>query len=99
MQIIPYRIIKHETFLRYRASYDVEIDLIDGRLPNEAEITAIAKRLRSRRHDKTFVCFYLPGMVIDAGAFAIGHHVPGLQVEIHEERVPRSIVVLKEADR
>ncbi len=80
--MIEYRVLKECKFLDYKMSYDIEVDLIAGCLPTKEELAEIAVKLRSKKHERTFVCFYLPGMTLDAGAFATGHHNPELKVRL-----------------
>lgn len=80
-RMIPYTIIKRDTFLDYKISYDIMVDVVDGRLPTKNELSAISNRLRSsdKKYDRMFVSFYLPGMKINAGSFASAHHKPNPQ--------------------
>ncbi|MCK4871080.1 MAG: hypothetical protein KAS93_08225 [Gammaproteobacteria bacterium] len=59
--------------------------MVDGKLPNENFIAKLSKEIvRKNRGFKTyFICFYLPDMKLDAGAFATGHHNLKLKVRIH----------------
>ena len=73
----------------FKKSFDIRVGLVDGRLPNKEELATISAKLRNKSFDKTFVCFYLPGMVVDAGAFAIAHHDPDTRpVEIITAGLP-----------
>ncbi|REG86732.1 hypothetical protein DFP81_101297 [Marinomonas pollencensis] len=58
--------------------------MIDGRLPNERELAELSKFLvsKERKHDRSFITFYLPGMEVGAGAYATAHHNPKLKVNI-----------------
>lgn len=89
---IPYRILEREVNREHWVSYDLEIDLIGNRLPTESEIAEVSRSLKSREtaHEKVFVMFYLPGMVIDSGAFATANH-PDMKVRIMEFMVPDQI--------
>lgn len=40
------------------------------------------KRQDSQRYDRTFICYYLPGMTVDHGAWATTHFNPNLEVRI-----------------
>lgn len=82
--LIPFRVLtRHETG-SIKVMFDVEVDLVDGRYPNEQELGAISMCLlaREKRHDRTFVGFFLPGMRLNAGAFATAHHNPQMEVRI-----------------
>ncbi len=87
--MIKYKILQKTKFLDMKVSYDVEIGLVEDRLPTESEILEIARKLRSRKHQRTFVCFYLPGMVVDSGAFATGHSTPETTVRVMDFAVPQ----------
>ena len=99
VSLISYRILKREAFLHHKVSYDILVYLVDGRLPNKKELTDISKHLRSSSHDRTFVCFYLPGMVLDSGAFASAHHTPKMEVQIYPSHVPDQYATLLMKDQ
>ncbi len=48
-----------------------------------AEIRKIAERLRDERAERTFIVYYLPGMDVDAGAWASSHFNPDLEIRIY----------------
>ena len=50
---------------------------------SQEKLTTIAEELRSTRksYDKLWIFYYLPGMKIDAGAWATSHFTPDLKVE------------------
>lgn len=58
------------------------------RLPHrisEQELREIANEVRNnagRRYDRLFILYYLPGMKVDAGAWASSHFMPELDVKI-----------------
>jgi hypothetical protein len=79
---IPYRILDDTQAGNEKKVYNLEVDLVDGRLPEKTELGAVSQGLRSHRHKKTFVNFYLPGMEKGAGAFATAHHDPQMTVRI-----------------
>lgn len=71
--MLPYSVINKTKFLKYKLSYDIRIEM-KGALPTKEELTEVAQQLwELEKYDKTFVCFYLPGMQVDAGAYATGH--------------------------
>ena len=91
VQLISYEIIERVEAQHYKVSFDVRVDLVDGRLPTETELGAISKHLKGqegRDHDRTFVNFYLPNMTPGAGAFCSANHTPSMTVEIHPYFVP-----------
>ena len=71
--MLSYYVVNRVKFLHYKLSYDIRLEMVGGALPTKGELTEIAERLWDDRYGKTFVCFYLPGMQIDAGAYATGH--------------------------
>lgn len=87
VDLIDYTIAHREEFHEFKISFDVRVPLVNGRLPTTDELGAISKHLRSqeKKHDRMFVCFYLPGMKVDSGAFATAHHDPNLEVKILRE--------------
>ena len=96
MSTINYSVIQSTECLRERISFDVRVNLVDGRLPTKEQLAAVSKALREgmgKRYERMFVCFYLPGMVVDAGAFATAHYRPDPQeVRIMMFHVPVSIL-------
>ncbi len=79
-----FEVTRSETFLHYKRSLDVRLP----RKVSETRLRAIAQELRardSRTYDRTFICYYLPGMEIDRGAWATTHFIDGkLEVRINE---------------
>jgi hypothetical protein len=89
-KLIDYVAINRAEFGRDKVSYDIRVDLVNGRLPTTSEIEAIFRFLhqREKKHHCTFISFYLPGMVLGTGAFATAHYNPNLQEIIYEHLVP-----------
>lgn len=87
--VIPFRVLKRYELGPIKLSLDVEIPLVEGRLPTEAELASLSRHLVSQEktHERTFVVFYLPGMEVDAGGFATAHHNPELEVNILEYKL------------
>jgi len=83
---IPYEVIKRDELGSIKLSIDVQVPLVDGRLPNTDELGAVSEHLvaTSGEYDRTFVSFYLPDMKVGAGAFATAHHNPDMQVQIQD---------------
>ena len=98
--LIPYTIIKSSEFLSYKSSFDVRVDLVDGRLPTEAELVAISHHLKDSvgPHDRTFVAFYLPDMIVDSGAYATAHHNPNCEFRLFRFFVPEQYIDLLPPD-
>lgn len=95
-ELIPYSVINRDTMGKIKLSYNLRIDLVDGRLPTADEIEVISRHLlekEGRHYDKMFVVYYLPGMEVNAGGFATGHYypdfqTPALQVKIQDYLLP-----------
>lgn len=83
-RVSPYKILNREELGSKKLSLDVQVGLVDGRLPNEQELGEISIYLvsKEKKHDRTFVLFYLPGMKVGSGAFASAHHNPTMEVKI-----------------
>jgi hypothetical protein len=88
--LIPYKIIKNERMGNVKASYDIQVNLVEEnsvkRLPNQKELGAISKEIKNKEQNtqRVFVLFYLPGMTPGAGAYAQAHHNPNMEVKIME---------------
>ena len=90
-KLIPYEIIKREEMGSIKVLLSIRVKLVNGRLPTKEELGAISQYLYSkerRRHERTFVFFSLPGMVLGTGAFATAHHTPKMVVQIYESSIP-----------
>ena len=83
---IPFEVIQQDDMGSIKLSLDVQVPLVDGRLPNAEELGAVSEHLveTSGEHERTFVSFYLPGMKVGAGAFATAHHNPEMSVKIQD---------------
>ncbi len=86
-ELIPFEILKRNEMRPFKHSLDLQVPLIGGRLPTEEELGKLSRHLvkQAQPYERTFVSFYLPGMVLDAGAFATAHHNPDMKVLIGEE--------------
>ena len=82
--LIPYKILQKEAVSNIKVVFDVEVPLINKRLPNEEELGKLSNYLVSKEppRERFFVTFYLPHMKRNAGAFATAHHDPKMKVEI-----------------
>jgi len=82
--LVPYKILNKSEMGTIKVSFDVEVGVVDDRLPNENELAAISEHLikNEQKHDRSFVVFYLPKMKIGAGGFATAHHNPKMEVKI-----------------
>lgn len=82
--LIPFEIITTEEMMPYKKSFDIRVETINGKYPTKQQLSEISKFLRSKSSiaKKTFVCFYLPNMVVGNGAWATGHYDPNLEVKI-----------------
>jgi hypothetical protein len=90
--LIDYKIIKRDEMGTAKKSFDLRVDLIDGRLPTKKELGDVSKHLRSinTQYDRVFVSFFLPDMQPGDGAFAIAHHQPDkkMKVEVLDYMLP-----------
>lgn len=94
---IPFRLLSVDTAGSAKAAFDVEVDLVGGRLPNQEELAEVSVRLAGNlEHDRKFVGFYLPGMQVDAGYFATGHHNPKMEVRVNSWALPARYEALLE---
>lgn len=89
-KLIDYTVINRGELGNIKLSYDLRVDLVNGRLPTADELEAVSRYLHQKEkgHDKTYITFYLPGMEVGAGAFATAHHNPNLEVSILEFMIP-----------
>ncbi len=87
--LIPFRIMSLEEIKGKKISFDVHVDLIDGKLPTKDQLAAISNGLvKDLKHERKFVGFYLPEMKIDQGYFATAHHLPKIEVKIQDFSLP-----------
>lgn len=84
LDLIPYTVINRDEYLPHKVSFDIRVNKVDENFPTEKQLADISTYLRSmeKPHKRTFVCFYLPGMTVDAGAWATAHFNPDLKVWI-----------------
>jgi len=77
-KVIPYTVMKRDEHATIKLLIEVRVDLVDGRLPNEAELLAVAEELhrRERRHDNNFIFFHRPGKHDGTVCFASAHGLP-----------------------
>lgn len=78
---VTYSIIGSDTFLDYKRSLDVRLN----RKVSEDTLSALALKLKAQDpkiYERTFICYYLPGMEVGAGAWATTHFNPNLEVKI-----------------
>jgi hypothetical protein len=82
--LIPHHVLNRSELGTMKVALDIEVPLVEGRLPTADELGAVSRFLvsRERKHDRSFVVFYLPGMKIGSGAYATAHHNPDMEVEI-----------------
>ncbi len=77
----PYSIIKDKSYKNTKRSVDVRLE----RRITKNQLTALAheiNNLNKKSYKRTFILYYLPGMRVDAGAWASTHFNPNLKVEI-----------------
>jgi len=74
-----YSIISESKTRNSKRSLDVRLDSPT----TKAELRSIANELRGadpRNYDRTFICYYLPAMEVQAGAWATTHFNPDLKI-------------------
>lgn len=74
-------VINEEVLLDQKRSLDIQLE----EAVSEDELRSIAKWLKAsdlKSYNRTFICFYLPGMQVGAGAWATTHFTPDLEVRI-----------------
>ena len=82
VDLISHRVLNVEE-AGSKVSFDVEVDPVGDRLPNEEELAALSDNLAGERSETSkFVLFYLPDMKPGAGAFATANHNPNMEVNI-----------------
>lgn len=78
---VIYLIIDSDTFLDYKRSLNIRLN----KKVSEETLRAIALKLKAqdlRNYERTFICYYLPDMEVDTGAWATTHFNPNLDVRI-----------------
>jgi hypothetical protein len=84
INLISYKVLNRLEISNLKISYDIEVHLINNKLPTAEQLGDISNYLISneKNHDKSFVLFYLPRMKMGSGAYASAHHMPAMQVKI-----------------
>ena len=78
---VTYNIIKENKIPNIKRSVDIRIN----RRASEDELREIALTIKARvksQYERTFICYYLPEMIVDKGAWATTHFNPELEVRI-----------------
>lgn len=89
VQLVPYRVVDESRLHDAKQTFDVEVQLVDGRLPTEKELGDVALHLvkSARRADIAFVSFYLPDQWADRETtglvYASTRHDPGMQITVN----------------
>jgi len=76
-----YTVINQEVLLGHKRTLDIRLD----KGVSEDVLRSIALELRAsdpKGYKRTFICYYLPGMQVDAGAWATTHFNPDLKVQV-----------------
>ena len=57
--LIAYKILNREELGSIKLSIDVQVPLVNGKLPNENELGALSKHLvkKEKKHDRSFISF------------------------------------------
>ena len=85
----PYEIIGRDRIGNTRCSFDVRLE---ERVP-ESSIRNIAEEIKRREAEeceRIFIVHYLPGMEVNAGAWATSHFTPNLEVRILGQTVEQA---------
>jgi hypothetical protein len=94
---LDYEIIKSSKVPGIRCSLDVRIN----RKATESEIGQLARRIRNAEpgnYERFYICYYLHGMQVGAGAWATSHFDPGLRVAIQGLRQDEEQKLIQTAD-
>lgn len=78
---LTYTIIDTDIIRGIKRSLDVRLN----RKVSQDELRSIAIELKNKdpkEYERTFICYYLPDMKVDAGAWATTHFNPNLEVKI-----------------
>ena len=79
-----YELIHREDLLDIKQSLDIRITELSSKLPDSEQLEKLSKKLYAdydgQKYERTFISYYLPGMVIDSGAWATGHYNPDLEI-------------------
>ena len=79
---VSYSILKSDTFLNVKRSIDVRL-----KEPiSESNLRQIALELKAKDpkdYERTFICYFLPGMELDKGAWATTHFNPNLKIQVY----------------
>jgi len=89
-----FSVIKEDVFHNFKRSLDIRID----KRVSEEELRTIALELKasdSKSYDRTFICFYLPGMEVGAGAWATSHFDPDLKITFNEWATKEGVAKLQ----
>lgn len=83
-QIISHQILNKSESGSKKLLLNVQVDLIDGRLPNETELEELSNYLvrKEKKRDSISIYFYLPGTKLGSEAFASVNHNPEKKVKI-----------------
>jgi len=76
---LTYSIVKESSFHHYKRSLSIRLN---GEV-SEDTLRAIALELKAKEtkaFERTFICYYLPNMKVDSGAWATTHFNPDLEV-------------------
>ena len=81
--LIPHRILRVESTPPYVYSTDVEVTLIEGRLPTVTEMVLLSEHIvaESMNFHTKYIYYYLPGMKRSGGAFATANYQPELELK------------------
>ena len=88
--LMLHTVINKDSFMKDKLSLDVLLPAQYHRLrkerPSEEQLKKLSNHLykihKGKRFERVFICYYLLGMSLDHGAWATGHFLPELQINI-----------------
>lgn len=94
-QPVTYKIVNSDVIPRKKRS----LDIILNRKVTHGELQLLALELKdkdSMKYERTFICYYLPGMTPGAGAWATTHFNPDLKIEIYGMTIEQKKKIINE---
>ncbi|MDP8201990.1 MAG: hypothetical protein P9M11_07600 [Candidatus Tenebribacter burtonii] len=80
-EVVTYNLIKENKIPMIKRSVDIRIN----RRVSEDELREIALMIKAKDkspYERTFICYYLPNLIVDEGAWATTHFNPELEIKI-----------------
>ncbi|MGL5625223.1 hypothetical protein [Cetobacterium sp.] len=82
-----YKILNKEIIPKMKYSVDFEVSIIDGKFPTEENMKQISynEKINNPGYENYFIHFYLPGMKLGSGAFAVSNNYKNSNSEMEVE--------------